>query len=631
LLPLRSGTLRRLLSFLFFSLPLALAAGYGHLASQPALDIGPGDADYVQGLADVWRFDGQRTWREMRRRARLRLPVEVRGPGVLTLTLAVPSPARLRVSFNDGTVREITLLRSRGFREILLELPDRWLAADLRLRSEAVDGGDAPLRIDRVRWSAEAVRPTTALALQSLVLLIAAFAAFRLAGLSAAGSLAATLLLGSFLPPLAALVGVDGFSRIHLIRHGAIVATVGLAGVALARKWGGSGPALRALFFTALMLKSYLLFHPRFFFVDLPIHRTLMDLIYHRGLVDFWWRLPDYQVTHNLGVAPVDGVNHAFPYPVLFHAVASLGNRLVPDPDLWIKLTAALAAALSVFPVAALARRLSPARRADVFAGVTYLLIPATSRSLFLLELSAVSGHLLDLAAVAYLARASLSLGTRARFLAAAGALLASFVAYTSGFIHLGLLVGATLLLAPIAGGMTGADALRLAGAALGALLTALMLYHPETVANVFALLSSAGVELPSPMRLDANGLGASAVSRAVSFLGVPLLLLGPMGLVLSARRAPPSLRLLLLAWLVSALGALGLRFAWPDLFRYQKEMYWLGALLAVAQGILLARAWSAGRLGRVLALSALLATALAFGFALAVQLPQFYSRYIFF
>jgi len=625
----RSATSGSLLGWLVLLLPLLLAAGYGHFTSLPVLDVGPGDADYVSGLGSDWRYDGQRTWREMRRRARLRLPVEVRGPGVLSLTLAASStPARLRVSFSDGTSREISLPRSRGFRELLFELPDRWLTAELRLRSEAEDGGDAPLRLDSVRWSGEAVRPTSALAAASLVLLMVSLAAFRLSGLSAPASLLATLVVAAFLPPLAKLAAVDGFARIHLIRYGAVVAPLGLVVVAAARRWGGSSPILRALFFAALLLKSYLLFHPRFYFVDLPIHRTLMDLIYHRGLVDFWWRLPDYQVAHNLGVAPVEGVYHPFPYPVMFYAAAGLGNRLAPDPVFWLKLSAALAGALTVFPLGALARRVSSAPGADSLAGLTSLLIPATYRGLFLLEFSAVAGHLFDLTAIAYLARTGFSLESPTRVAAAAAAILGSLVAYTSGFIHLGLFVGAALLLAPFAGGMSRGDALRLASAALVALLLALFLYHPQTIANLFRLASA---DVVTATRLDPNESGASALARASAFLGVPVLTFGLIGFVLTLRRArAPSQRLFLVTWGVSALAAFGLRYAWPDLFRYEKELYWLGALLAVGQGCLLAQARSVGRRGQLLALLIVLATAIAFGRELRVEIPRFYTTYVF-
>ena len=44
------------------------------------VDVGPGDADYAQGLSDFWRYDGERTGREMGRRARVHLPVTMEGP-----------------------------------------------------------------------------------------------------------------------------------------------------------------------------------------------------------------------------------------------------------------------------------------------------------------------------------------------------------------------------------------------------------------------------------------------------------------------------------------------------------------------------------------------------------------------
>ena len=59
--------------------------------------------------------------------------------------------------------------------------------------------------------------------------------------------------------------------------------------------------------------------------------------------MDFWLRLPDYQVTHNIGVAPAGGARQPYPYPVLFYLTAHMGNRLYHNPEIWLKATAALA------------------------------------------------------------------------------------------------------------------------------------------------------------------------------------------------------------------------------------------------------------------------------------------------
>ena len=75
------------------------------------MNIGPGDADYVQGLSEYWRYDGEHTWRQMGRRARLQLPITVQGPGSVVLAVAQPASeaVALRIEMDDGTTRRMTI------------------------------------------------------------------------------------------------------------------------------------------------------------------------------------------------------------------------------------------------------------------------------------------------------------------------------------------------------------------------------------------------------------------------------------------------------------------------------------------------------------------------------------------
>ena len=114
-----------------------------------------------------------------------------------------------------------------------------------------------------------------------------------------------------------------------------------------------------------------------------------------------------------------------FPYPAAFYLVAHLGNSAYHAPELWLKLGGALFSALALLPLGFLARKLSPERHVDLAASLVYLLTPALTRSLLLLELSALLGHLMDLVFIAYLARISLEL-VPARRVVAAGALIAT-------------------------------------------------------------------------------------------------------------------------------------------------------------------------------------------------------------
>jgi hypothetical protein len=384
------------------------------------------------------------------------------------------------------------------------------------------------------------------------------------------------------------------------------------------------------LFLGTLLLKSALLFHPRFYFVDLPIHETLLELVYHRGMVDFWERLPEYQKIHNLGVAPVAGENRAFPYPVAFYFLAGIGNRLHHAPELWLKLTGAALAALALFPVGSLARKLCDRPQAEWFAAIAYLLVPSVTRSLLLLELSAVLGAFCDLLAIACLARLGLRLEGPFRFSLATAAMTAGLVAYTGAFIHFGLFVGSALALGILGRGLDRRDLARLGGAGLLAAAIALLAYHPDTVRALPDAVMT-GIDGPPSPSAGFSQRAESVLSRAFGFLGIPLLGLGAFGIAaaLPKIRSRPR-RLLFESWALSALAAFALRFLLPDLFRYAKELYWGGAVLAVGAGSLLATGWAGSRYRRLFVTLALAALALAYGLSFKVMILQFYVDYLF-
>ena len=598
------------------------------------VDMGPGDADYVQGLSDYWRYDGERTWRQMGRRARLQLPVTVQGPG--SVVLAVTQPASeavvLKIEWDDGTTRQMTIPPFSDFREVVVELPETRARASIRLRSETQDGSPGSLRIDKVEWKGRRARPQARLAQQGAILLVLSFLVLGLGGLSISASLIASLVLATI---LWALSFQDPFAAVHLVRRGAALAMLGLPVIGVTRLLAPRlSPWFLALLYVALLLKGFMVFHPSFFFTDLPIHQTLLELVYHRGVLDFWHRLPEYQIHHNLGVAPVGGVYQAFPYPVAFYLLAHVGNSLYHAPDLWVKLGGALFGALALLPVGYLARRFSGAPQADLFAGVVYLFTPAYTRSLLLLEQSALLGHLLDLIVIAYLARISLSLFPARRIVATMVLIAASLAVYTSGFIHQGLFVGSLLILAPLLGGLSRAGALRLAGAGLTAAALGLMTYHPETVSNVFAATLPAGLEVPNATELPLGSRLTSAIARAFEFLGGWVIVLGTAGVAYAIKRvSSPPLRLLLAAWAFSGAVAYALRYYLLELFHFQKELYWVGAMLAVSAGVMMAGAAgfrTKGRVGLVAAIALLLAVVIGGLLAFSEMAPRFYERYVF-
>jgi len=627
--PIRSGV----------ALALATLAGLGvwsaclDAARTLEVDMGPGARDYLQGLSSTWVFDGEMSWRSLQTRSRITLPLTIVGPGTLTLTLRSkgPSPSEIRAGLDDASLGTLSLAPDSLPRELRWEIPDGRRRASVRLRSEP--GPGSVVEIARLRWQVASISPSRDEALAFGALVALTYLAFVIAGLGPGATLAGTL--GVALA-ISAISLVDGFAGIHLAPRLAPAAFLGTIGLVLVRFLApGSSALLRALFLATVLIKSALLFHPRFYFVDLPIHETLLELVYHRGAVDFWERLPDYQRIHNLGVAPVAGTYRAFPYPVAFYFLAGLGNRLHHSPELWLKLTASGIAALALFPLGTLARRLSNRPHSDAFAAVSYLLVPSITRSLFLLELSAVTGSFFDLLALACLARLSLRPEGLRRFSLATAAMTGALVAYTAAFIHFGLFIASALALGMLGRGLDRRNLARLAAAGLSAAALALLAYHPETVRALPDLVMSEGAEGIErdgpPSAASVSARAESVFARVAGFIGIPLLGLGAFGLGAALPRLEsPSLRLLFESWALSSLAMLGLRFLFPDYFHYAKELYWGGALLAVGAGSLLANLWAGSRYGRLFVVLATTALALAYGFSFRAMVTQFYTNYLF-
>lgn len=589
------------------------------------LAMGPGARGYVSGLPEAWSFDGERFWRPLPTRARVVLPATLEGPGMLSLTVRTkgPAPSEIRADLDDASLGTLRLAPDSSPREIRWAFPEGRRRASVRIRSE---GG--AVEISRVRWQGVDVAPSRGLALSFGALLALTYFALVISGLRRSASLAGAI--GVALA-LSALSLADGFAGLHLASRLAPAAFLGASVLVLVRFLApGSSASLRALFLAAVLLKSALLFHPRFYFVDLPIHETLLELVYHRGMVDFWERLPDYQKIHNLGVAPVAGEYRAFPYPVAFYFLAGVGNRLRHAPELWLKLTASLLAALALFPLASLARRFSDRPHADSFAAVAYLLVPSITRSLLLQELSAVTGSFFDLLAIACLGQLSLRLDGFSRFSLAAAAMAAALVAYTAAFIHFGLFVGSTLAIGILGRRLDPRALARLAAAGLLAAALALLAYHPDTLRAIPDAVST-GVDGAPTTSAGLSERAESILSRAVVFLGIPLLGLGAFGLAAALPKIPsPPLRLLFESWALSALAALALRFLFPGLFQYAKELYWGAAVLSVGAGSLLASGWTGSRRTKLLVVLAVAALAVALGLSSKAMIQQFYVDYLF-
>ena len=124
-----------------------------------------------------------------------------------------------------------------------------------------------------------------------------------------------------------------------------------------------------------------------------------------------------------------------------------------------------------------------------------------------------------------------------------------------------------------------------------------------------FAATLPAGIDVPNEIELPFGSRLASAMARALEFLGGWVIVLGTVGVAYTVKCASSApLRLLLAAWAFSGAVAYALRYYLLELFHFQKELYWVGAMLAVGVGVMGASFRIKGRVGFLAAFSLLLA-----------------------
>ncbi len=72
------------------------------------------------------------------------------------------------------------------------------------------------------------------------------------------------------------------------------------------------------------------------------------------------------------------------------------------------------------------------------------------------------------------------------------------------------------------------------------------------------------------------------------------------------------------------------MRYYFLDLLHFQKELYWVGALLAASTGVMATGLTKKGRIGALAAAAIFLAIALGGFLAFGEMVPRFYARYAF-
>jgi hypothetical protein len=185
--------------------------------------------------------------------------------------------------------------------------------------------------------------------------------AFVLAGFSPRASfLLAVALLGF---PLAAL---DPFSSLHWLGKGALVSSILSLGIVAALR---SQPKWQKLVLVGtLLVGSFALFHPSYYFKDVDIHREVTDVVREHRALELWTRMDYYQERFGLGRASLEGRRRPMPYPPVLHTLG--GWFPFGETEDVLKWAGILLHAATVFVVMLITARVSEGDAAAVAAGV---------------------------------------------------------------------------------------------------------------------------------------------------------------------------------------------------------------------------------------------------------------------
>ncbi len=327
--------------------------------------FGPSDRGYVEGFRAGWARGTTARW--ARERAEVALPVVVRAAARLVVLGGRPErePAEIEVA-QEG--RPLGILPAAG-RIAPFAFPLEPGRASFRFTLRTADAGHGlkleELRLVPGRMGAlvpdlrSLVLAAAGAVLLSVALVVAGFSQRASAVLATAG-------LGV---PLALL---DPFASLHWLSKGALAApilTIILAVLFRSHpKWWVLVPM------ATLLLASFALFHPSYYFKDVDIHREVTDVVRREGARELWSRMDYYQERFGLGRASLEGRRRPMPYPPVFHTL--VGFLPFGDTGDLLIGSGILLHALTVAVVMMLAGRVTESESGALAAGVMAALFP---------------------------------------------------------------------------------------------------------------------------------------------------------------------------------------------------------------------------------------------------------------
>lgn len=453
-----------LLAVLAWLAPL-VAARFAHPVT---LNLGPNDGPYVRGFREDWERVGRTRFHWTTLASSIRLPVRLRGDGHVLRIRArrhFTEPAWVRLSAEGRTVAgpfEIAADTKVPYRLLEFTLPRLEGRAPFELGIEAHSANPRPLglaidwiEIERRGPDAQ-VRPQVALQLALLVVVAAAFAAARLAGVPRVW---AAVHAGALLAAAGVGVAWDVIAADRIVREGAGAYVAAAALAVLLARWPPArrflalddtrrAGALLALFtLAALAVRLTLLLHPQFFYPDVRVHANVAWQLHRRGLVAFLREFTVSQYRFSLGLQFEHGHWYAFPYPPAFYLMCWPLLRLGCRPEIAVSLLAALFNSFEVFLVYAIGRRLRLPAPVAVAGAAVPVVLPLFMARLTLAYFPALVGHAMDALVILYLLWKVDEL-ERPRVWATLGALLAvALLTYTQSLLNFGLLLPLFLLL----------------------------------------------------------------------------------------------------------------------------------------------------------------------------------------
>jgi hypothetical protein len=571
--------------------------------SRVVFQLGPNDSAYLSGFAPKYEVaDAAVATRWTSYDASIELPLSVEGG-------PVEVSYRFWRVFSETAVAEVYLngrmidtFESRGgqarLRRVKLDAVSE-TPVSLRFRVDSHERRNLGLKLDWVSLEAgsRARLRARGWALWAPGVLAAfTFVLFRLAGF---GLVAAMALVAPWVAACGVWARLDPFGLAHV--SGRLVPAALVLSLAAAWWLRGRerGRLVLAIFVAALLVKGAGLAYPSTFYPDVANARRYVE-VYPETVGSLAERGIATQERTGVGYPrTVAGKDYAFPYsPLYFLPFTLLGTPGAVEDG--VRLLGLSAAALQVLGVFWLGSTLFGAR-AGVFAAFVSAWLPPLFSRLVLALHATVVGHLLDILVMATVLQLAVKPRSRRRLAACLAATLVAFLVYTSSYFSLTALCG---MLALIDRRLTTR---LLAVLALAGTTSILWLYWPfvwgAATEMLPALLGGSAVEAKSA----SPGVAPLAVmARIPLFYGHLYPALTVAGLILARRRTSPEMFRFLLAYVAAFAVLVGLKAFGGGAFKDLKEITFVGPVVAVASGLVLAELSRRGRagLGAALALS---------------------------